>query len=119
MIAQETRDLTNTLIGLSDEVVRERAGAVQPAKAEYAKENVTVNELNDQQFQAWREPVGYKKNTNTYTKTYEQTGSLLGGADQAREFADFLWELSREQSVPSDPNELEVTSWWDDHLGKI
>lgn len=119
LLAQETHRLTDTLVGLSDEVMRKRAGAVQPPRAEYAAEGVTVNKLDDQQLDAWQESVGYKQNPDRYSKTLEQAGTLLGSSEDAREFADFLWNLSRGSSVPDNPNELSVRSWWDDHLHKI
>lgn len=121
LVADRTRSLTNELIGMTDEVIEERVGATSPppAGSPFDDNGVTVHELSDDQLEAWRDPVDYARNPGVYEKTFEEAGDVLGGPEAAREFADFLHDLSREDAVPESVEDVEVTSWWDDHLDAI
>lgn len=121
LVAEHSLAVTNELAQLADEVVEQRTGATSPPPdgSPFDEYDVQVHELDDDQLAAWREPVDYRQNPDLYGKTFDEAGDILGGSDQAREFADFIWELSRENGVPDESADLEITSWWDDHLDDI
>jgi TRAP-type C4-dicarboxylate transport system substrate-binding protein len=121
ILAEETRRITHDLQGQYGEAVDRNAGATSPPPegSPYAENDVKVNELSDQDLAAWQDGVAFDQNPELYSKTFTQSAPLLGGGDAGRQFAQFVYDLSRESKVPTDPTNFEIQSWWDDHIDDL
>jgi TRAP-type C4-dicarboxylate transport system substrate-binding protein len=121
LIAQESERVTEELIHNTEEVITDRAGAVEepPEGTDYGKSNIKVNVPSESELEQWKDATAYKRNSDLYSKTFEQAGTLLGGPDAARDFADSIYELTRSSSAPESTADFTLTSWWDDHLDEI
>jgi len=121
LVAEETKRVTEELVHNTEEIITERTGAVHepPEGTDYGKNNIKVNVPSEDELDQWKADVAYKRNPDLYSKTFDQAGSLLGGADVARDFADTIYELTRSSSAPESTGAFTVTSWWDDYIDEI
>ncbi|WP_161605811.1 TRAP transporter substrate-binding protein [Halococcus thailandensis] len=114
VVADTTRTLTEEATHLADEVANKRAGIASspPEGSGFAKNDVQVNTLSENERQQWREPVDPMKNPTLYQKNQREVAAL--GAEG---IYDRIWATARQS--PESSSDITIDSWWDDHLDKI
>lgn len=115
--ATVTKNLTEDMAALIPEV-RKRVGLQSPPAegSAFAKNDITVSEISEENLAEWREPVFPETHHDLYTKTFNQLDKLDTPIDSVY---DHLFETARSAKVPDSLEDFTVDSWWDDHLEKM
>jgi TRAP-type C4-dicarboxylate transport system substrate-binding protein len=118
IIAEETKKLHEELASLTSEVNQQRIGATQPPTegSAFAKEEITVNELNEQEQEEWKSTVKKEGNSDLYSDIIENANQL--GID-GEGFYEYLHDSARESAVPSSLDNFSVDTWWNDYIDQI
>lgn len=118
VLAEVTRGLTEDAVHMHEEVIEERIGETSPPEAgtAMAEHDITVNVLDDDELDAWREPVDPQENPELYEQIFDYVDDL--GLD-GQEFHDYLWNQARAEETPTDVTDVTVTTWWDDYIDEL
>lgn len=117
-LADVTREMTEEAVHIADEVIRERVGQQDPppAGSSWDELGVTVNMLDDDELQAWIDPLDPQENPDMWEPERELIEDLDAPTD---DFYDIIYETARESDAPNSPEEFTIDAWWDDYLDEI
>lgn len=118
LIADTTRELTEQAVAIADELVDERVGQQEPPPdgSAWDELGVTVNILDDDEQQAWVDPLDPRENPEKWAPERELLENFEETPD---DFYDRIYEIARGNSAPDSPSEFSIDAWWDDYLDEI
>lgn len=132
VLASQSKKLTVELVQNTNEILRDRNGVqssiyggesdADPTEdTPYAKHGVKIQDLNDDEFEQWKENAAFMKNPDLYSQSLEQAGQILGGKQEAKNFAEWVYDYSRANHVPDSVEDFsgDQIAWWDDYLDEI
>ncbi|ELY55961.1 TRAP transporter substrate-binding protein [Natronolimnohabitans innermongolicus] len=120
LIADVTRELTEEAIQQADEVIDDRVGHDDPPPegTDYAEQGITVNVLEDDELEAWRERVDPMDNPELYETERERVADLDLDVP-TEDFYEYIYEIARESDVPESAADVTVDAWWGEYLDRI
>lgn len=118
LIADVTRELSEEVIQQTDEIVDERVGHADPPPEDtgYGEQDITVNDLDDDELEQWRDPVDPAENPGMYEEELERVDAMDLPVD---DFYDYIWEIARESSVPDSAADVTLDAWWGEYLAHL
>ncbi|MDQ2050807.1 ABC transporter substrate-binding protein [Natronolimnohabitans sp. A-GB9] len=117
LIADVTRELTEEAIQQADEVIDDRIGHTDPPEGTaYAAADITVNVLDDDELEAWRERVDPMENPDLYETERSRVEAMDLPVD---DFYEYVHGIAREPAVPDSAADVTVDAWWGEYLDRI
>lgn len=100
-----------------DEVNQERNGQADPVPegSAFAQNDIEVHFPDDDELQAWWDPIDVMQNRGKYSDIISRANELFTGDD----IVDFLHSTAREGAVPDSPDDFELNVWWDDYIDQL
>lgn len=118
LIADVTREQTEAAINQAEEVVDDRAGHADPPPdgTEYGDRGITVNMIEGDELDRWRDPVDPMRNPGLYDQERERVRELDLPVENMYEY---IHDIAREPGVPSSPENVTLDTWWGEYLDEI